>query len=351
MSARPPAGGRRLLVLPSGRSRSLLPDTRVAVVCALFSTVALLTAALSLGLGSFPVGVPDVIAALFGDGRRAVHVVVVDWRLPRALMTVLLGAALGVAGAIFQSLTRNPLGSPDVIGFGSGSHTGALVVILLGGGGYPQVAFGALIGGITTAAVVYLLAYRGGVFGFRLILVGIGVSALFGSVNTWLILTADLGSAMSAAIWGAGSFNGVGWDAALQATVVLAVLFPLVTALSRPLRQLELGDDLARATGVSAGRVRLLAVLVGLAFQATVTAMVGPVAFVALAAPQVARMLAPRSGLSFAGAATMGAAMLAVADLIARQLFAPIQLPVGVVTVAAGGSYLIVMLVRRARPG
>ena len=147
-----------------------------------------------------------------------------NWRLPRVLLALMLGAALGMSGAIFQSLTRNPLGSPDIIGFNSGAYTGALVVILLIGGTYYEIAVGALVGGIATAAVVYLLAYKRGVQGFRLIIVGIAISAMLGSVNTWMILKAKLDDAMAAAVWGAGSLNGLGWTQVWPVVVVLAIL-------------------------------------------------------------------------------------------------------------------------------
>jgi iron complex transport system permease protein len=157
-----------------------------------------------------------------------------------------------MSGAIFQSLTRNPLGSPDIIGFSAGSYTGALVVMLLLSGGYYETAAGALNGGIITAMAVYLLAYRRGVQGFRLIIVGIGVAAMLSAFNTWMIREADLQVAMSAAIWGAGSLNGPGFEQLLPVVIVLCLVSPPALFLSRPMRQLEVGDDMARASGVNA---------------------------------------------------------------------------------------------------
>ena len=136
-------------------------------------------------------------------GTEQVRLVVVDWRLPRALLAALFGAALGLSGAIFQSLTRNALGSPDVIGFNMGSYTGVLIVMLAGGSGFLLIASGAVAGGLITALLVYLFAYQSGVQGFQLIIIGIALSAMLGSLNTWIIVKADVAFAMQAAVWGA----------------------------------------------------------------------------------------------------------------------------------------------------
>jgi iron complex transport system permease protein len=243
--------------------------------------------------GTYPLDVDQVIAALSGRETGLVRDIVVEWRLPRVLAAVVFGAALGVSGAVFQSLTRNPLASPDVIGFSTGSYTGALVVILVTGGSYTALAGGALVGGILTAAVVYLLAYRRGVQGFRLIIVGIGVSAMLASLNSWMILRADLDVAISAAMWGAGSLGAITWAQVTGGAVVIGVLLVGCAGLGGSLRQLELGDDTAKAQGVSVERARLALVVIGVALTATVTAAAGPISFVALAAPQIAR---PRGG-------------------------------------------------------
>ncbi len=171
---------------------------------------------------------------------------VTEWRLPRALAAVAFGAALGASGALFQSVTRNPLASPDIIGFSTGSHTGALIVIVLIGGSYLQVAGGALAGGMATATLVYLLAWRNGVKGFRLIIVGIAVSAALGSFNIWLMLTADLEVALSAAVWGTGSLSAVSWDQTVIGSAIVVLLLVGTSTLTRGLRQLELGDDVAK---------------------------------------------------------------------------------------------------------
>lgn len=324
-------------------------DMRAAAVIATMLTVAVIIGLLTIASGEYKVPLPEVIGALFGQTSGRVHMVVVEWRLPRTLLALVLGAALGMSGAIFQSLTRNPLGSPDIIGFNSGAYTGALIVIIVFGGSYYQIAGGALLGGIATAGLVYLLSYRSGVQGFRLIIVGIGVSAVLSSLNTWMMLRAQLEVAMAAAVWGAGSLNGLGFDKLGPTLVVVGVLIPIALMLSRPMQLLEMGDDAARALGVSAEPVRLALVVTGVALTATATAVAGPISFVALAAPQIARRLSGSPGVALIPAAAMGALLLAGADYLAQHAFAPTQLPVGVVTVSVGGLYFAWLLMREAR--
>ncbi|RIJ53219.1 iron-enterobactin ABC transporter permease, partial [Clavibacter phaseoli] len=194
---------------------------REALVGAALAVAILALALVALGTGDFPLTVPEVIRAMaLPDGSFA-STIVLEWRLPRVLAALAFGAALGVAGAVFQSLTRNPLGSPDIIGFSTGSYTGALVVTTLAGATFLPTAVGALAGGLGTALVVYLLAYRGGVQGFRLIITGIAVTAVLHGVNTFLLLKAGTEVAMAASIWGAGSLALVGWDRALPAFAAL----------------------------------------------------------------------------------------------------------------------------------
>jgi len=324
-------------------------DVRTVAVCLALAALALVVALVTLASGDFQVALADVAGALLGQAEGRIRMVVLEWRLPRTALAVLLGAALGLAGAIFQSLTRNPLGSPDIIGFDAGAYTGALVIITLVGGGYFAVAGGALLGGLLTAALVYVLAYRRGVQGFRLIIVGIGVSAMLTSLNTWMLLRAKLEVAMAAAIWGAGSLNGMTLERLGYAGLILAVLVPLALAMSRPMAQLELGDDAARAMGVNAERSRLALLVVGVALTATVTATAGPIGFVALAAPQLARRLTGSGGVAMLPAAAMGALLLVSADYLAQRAFAPTQLPVGIVTVSLGGVYFAWLLLHEAR--
>lgn len=332
-----------------GDGFSVLLDVRALLVGVPLVLAGLAAGLFALATGDFTLGVGQVLQAFTGDADTLTRTVVLDWRLPRVLSALLFGAALGMSGGIFQSLTRNPLGSPDIIGFNTGAYTGALLVILTVGGSYLQIALGALAGGIVTALTVYLLAFRKGSQGFRLIIVGIGVSAMLASLNQWLILRAELEVSMAAAVWGAGSLNGISWEQAAPAAAVVLVVSVAAMAVSRRMRMLELGDDAARALGVRTEPTRVLLMVLGVALTAAVTAVAGPIAFVALAAPQLARRLTRSAGITLLPSALVGAVLLSASDLAAQRLFAPIQLPVGVVTVCIGGIYLVWLLAREAR--
>nr|WP_288121937.1 iron chelate uptake ABC transporter family permease subunit [Rhodococcus sp. (in: high G+C Gram-positive bacteria)] len=324
-------------------------DVCTVLVCAALLLLTAVVAVLAIGTGDYHVPPGQVLAAVFGDAPRITEIVVMQSRFPRVALAFLFGAALGVSGAIFQSLTRNPLGSPDIIGFSTGAYTGALVVILTLGGGYYRTGAGALVGGLVAAAVVYVLAYKRGVQGFRLIIVGIAVSAVLASVNTWLVVKADVSEAIAAAVWGAGTLNGLGWPQVVPVLVALAVVTPAAAALSTRLPVLEMGDDAARALGIRVEPTRLMLVILGVALTALVTAAAGPISFVALAAPQLARRLTGTSSVAMVPAACMGALLLIVSDDAAQRVFAPTQLPVGVVTVCVGGAYFVWLLAREGR--
>lgn len=321
---------------------------RSLMVMAVVGLCLLLLALLSLTSGTYPVAIPDLLLSLQGQGEEMVRMIVMEWRLPRILLSLLLGSALGMSGAIFQSLTRNPLGSPDIIGFAAGSYTGALVVILLLSGGYYQIALGALIGGVVTALVVYLLSMRHSLGGFRLIITGIGISAMLSAFNSWMIKAADLNVAMAAAVWGAGSLNGLGFEQLVPVTIIMLILVPLLCLSSRAMKQLELGDDIARSSGISTGSTRLSLMVLGVALTAVVTATAGPIAFIALAAPQIAQRLTRSAGVALLPSALTGALLLLSADWAAQHAFST-QLPVGIMTVSIGGLYFIWLLIREGR--
>ncbi|MGO1284242.1 MAG: FecCD family ABC transporter permease [Brachybacterium tyrofermentans] len=316
------------------------------------SAVLLLTGAvvslLALMLGDYRLSGQQVFAALAGRGDEITTVIVRDWRLPRALAALVFGAALAVSGAVFQSLTRNPLASPDIIGFSTGSYTGALLVLLVLGGGYLQVAAGAITGGIATALVIYVLAHRRGMQGFRLIIVGIAVSSMLGALNSYLLLVARREIALGAAIWGAGSLASVDTTMLRWGTLAIGLLLALVATVAPALRELELGDDVALAHGVVRRRVWAVAVVAGVALTAVVTAACGPIAFVSLVAPQIVRRLAGQGDAPLVPTALLGAVLLGAADLVGQHAL-PQPVPVGLVTVVVGGCYLLHLILRERR--
>lgn len=335
-------------VLSPSHLASVRLRPRSVVVGAATVAAILALAVLSLGWGTYPVAPDAVIRALLGSGTALDTTVVVGWRLPRVLAAVTLGALLAIAGALFQTVTRNPLASPDILGLSNGAFTGMLITLVLVSSSWPARAAGALVGCLAASLLIWLLAYRGGVQGFRLIVVGIGVSAMLASLNTWMLLQVELETAMFASAWGHGSLNGVTGDA-LGGVLLCAMPVALAAfALGPSLRQLELGDDLATATGVRPHLVRSVALLIGVVLVAAATAIAGPIAFVALAAPQIARRLARSPSLSLTLSGLVGALVLLASDAIAQHVL-PVALPVGVVTVSVGGAYLIVMIVSEIR--
>ncbi|WP_437385748.1 FecCD family ABC transporter permease [Plantibacter flavus] len=343
--------------LPSARSdggASLLAPPRDVARrrAALWLGAACAVAALlivGLSVGELAVSPMQVLSTLFGGGDRGTAVVVLEWRLPRLLMGALLGAALGLSGALFQIITRNPLGSPDVLGFSTGAFTGVLIVMLGGIPGYFATSVGALLGGLATAAVIWFLVIRRSSAGFRLIVAGIGVTALINAVNTVMITGADERQALSAAIWGAGSLNGVEslW---IVPSILVVLLCALVVAWIRPALTLyQLGDDVSAALGVRSVRLRMTAIVIGVVLIALATAVAGPIAFVALAAPQIARRLWATGPVPLAASAATGSVLLMASDLIAQRIIAPTILPTGIVTICLGGLYLVWALARRGR--
>lgn len=338
-------GPQRHIVRIGGASAVANTRALLLVLSALLvGTVAFL---LAVTLGDYPVPVDQVFAILGGSDGGFASKVVLEWRLPRAAASLVFGAALGVSGAIFQSVTRNPLGSPDVIGLGVGAYTGALIAALMAGSQLTMTLF-ALAGGLATAAVVTLLAYRRGLSGGRFVIMGIAVSSALTAVNTILILRMNTRYATSVSIWGQGTLQDVTWIEVLTVGTGIALLLSAAAALAPSMRQLELGDDTAASSGVPMERARLGLLAVGTLLIALVTSITGPIAFVALVAPQLARLIARSPGATLLGSAASGAMLLSVSDVVAGHLF-PLSVPVGVVTAVLGGVYLLGLILREAR--
>ncbi|MFJ3978745.1 FecCD family ABC transporter permease [Streptomyces sp. NPDC090021] len=330
---------------------SLRIERRALAVGALLVLGAFVMAVLLIGTGDFDIAPWDVVQTLLGNGTPANDFIVNDLRLPRVLVALLVGAALGMAGAVFQSVTRNPLGSPDLLGFSYGSAVGALVVIILLNGSATAVAVGALLGGLLAGAAVYLLAYRRGIHGYRLVLVGIGASAMLVAVIQYLITKAQLVEASRAMVWLTGSLAGRDWAQVWPLLLTCAVLFPLVLGQSRALRMIEMGDDAAYAVGVRVERTRMLLMLAAILLTTAASAAAGPISFVALAAPQLARRLTRSPGANLLTAALMGSVVLLLSDWASQRAFGADQLPVGVVTGLVGGVYLLWLLVTERKAG
>lgn len=339
----------RAVRTPGGLSLRLEP--RVLTVVVLLLAAACAAGVALIGTGDAKIPAADVLRTLAGNGTAYQDFIVNELRLPRVLVGLLVGASLGLGGALFQSVSRNPLGSPDVLGLSQGSTAGALVVIVLMSGSASQVTLGALAGGLATGLAIYVLAWKRGVHGYRLVLVGIGVNAVMTAVNGYLLTKADLVDATRAVVWMTGSLGGRGWEQVWPLLVLCAVLVPLVLANGRGLRMMEMGDDISNALGVRVQRVRLVLMVCAVLLVAAATAAAGPVSFVALTAPQLARRLTRSPGPNLVPSLCMGATLLVAADWASQRVFGADQLPVGVVTGVLGGAYLLWLLVTERRAG
>ncbi|MFI6516454.1 FecCD family ABC transporter permease [Spirillospora sp. NPDC050679] len=344
-------GAPRYGVLRAGGA-SLRFRPRALAVAAACLLAALAVAVVLIGSGDYALSPAGVLRTLAGKGDPAADFIVHKLRLPRVVTGLAVGAALGLAGALFQSLTRNPLGSPDILGFTQGSAAGALLVIVMFNGGAVAVAGGSVAGGLLAGVVIYALAGRRGAHGQRLVLFGIGVAAILTGVNGFLLTRAQIIEAAQAMVWMTGSLDGSDYADVAPLLVAMAVLVPLSAVFcGRALRMLEMGDEAARALGVPIGRVRALLLGVAILLTALAAAAAGPVSFIALSAPQLARRLTRTTGPNLLPSLAMGAALLVAADWVAQHAFPGRQLAVGVVTGLLGGGYLVWLLVRERRTG
>ncbi|TDK25891.1 iron ABC transporter permease [Arthrobacter crusticola] len=306
--------------------------------------------AVSVLLGSYTVTVPDFFRILGGAQIPGASFIVLENKLPRALMAVLVGIGFGMAGTIFQTLLRNPLASPDVIGISYGASASAVTAIVLFGASGAAVSFAAVAGGLAVAAALYLTARRGGLGGYRLILVGIAFAAVLHALVNFLLTRADLRTAAEALVWLTGSLNSSNWDRAVLLGGALVLLVPAALVLSRILQLLELGDDAAAGLGVRVEASRAALILTGACLAAVSTAAAGPVAAVAfLCGPIARRLVGGPPSLALAG--LVGAVLVLAADFAAANLIPGTSLPVGVLTGALGAPVLLWLLISVNRSG
>ncbi len=304
---------------------------------------------LSLASGDIQLSAAQVFSALAGDGTAVDSLVVNTFRLPRVAAAIVVGIAFAVSGALMQSLTRNPLGSPDILGINAGAAFGALMSIVV----FRDVTLGmpiaGLMGALVAACLCAVLSVGGGVG--RLILVGIGLNFVLTAGVDMMMRRADTIQAAQATLWLTGSLNDASFTSMQPAIIGLAFFLPVALWVAPDLDRLALGDDLARGLGVRALLVRWLTMLsaVGLAALAVTTA--GPVAFIAFLAGPIARGLIGSPNASVMTSALAGATIMLGADLLSRVAFQPVVLPVGVTTALLGAPYLMWVLARHARKG
>jgi len=313
---------------------------RTRVVLAVLTTLLVLALGARVLLGDFTVTLPGLVRILAGEQLPGATYIVLESKLPRAVLAGLVGVAFGTAGSIFQTVLRNPLASPDLIGVSTGASAAAVFAIVVLGQTGAAVSVAAVAGAVAVAALVRIVA--GGVAGHRLVLVGVGIGAALQAVIQYLFTRADTFDAQLALWWLTGSVSRADWSSIRLLTVVLVVLLPAVIVLAKSLRVVELGSELATGLGVPARRAELLLVLAVL-LTAVAVAAAGPVAFVAFLASPIARALnAGRA--TIAGAAMTGAAVVVAADYAADYLLADVNYPVGVVTGALGAPFLLWLL-------
>ncbi|MEU6000106.1 iron ABC transporter permease [Streptomyces sp. NPDC047197] len=274
------------------------------------------------------------------------ELVVGTLREPRLAVGLLVGAAFGVAGGLIQTVARNPLASPDIIGISQGASALTVGAMTLGVTSATVLPYLSVLGGIAAAALVYVFAWRGGLHATRFVLIGIGFAIALRSITTLFMTKGDYLVAQQAQIWMTGSLNGRGWAEATPLAWTLLALLPFVFWAARAQRSVTMDDDTATALGVRLGHVRLGLVLLGVVLASVATGAAGPVDFVALLAPQIARRMTRTAQIPLLCSALLGALIMVLADLLARRLFSPTELPVGVLTAAVGAPYLIWLIIR-----
>ncbi|WP_129669556.1 FecCD family ABC transporter permease [Phytoactinopolyspora endophytica] len=319
----------------------------IVVGVSLFAAL-LVTAALTLALGDLGVPASRLTSILWADLGPQEAFVLERLRGPRLAVAATAGAGLGVSGALFQAVTRNPLGSPDVIGLAAGASAGAAAFGLMWTGVLP-LPVGALLGAIVAMALLYLGTGQGFSSPTRMIIVGIGINAMALAFVQWIITRTTREQATAIAAYINGSTASRSWDDVRLMAAALVVLLPMALVLSRRLRIVEMGDDLADALGARADRTRFWSVILAICAATAAVTVVGPVAFVALTAPQIARRLTRSPGPNVATAALTGALVLCLADMVAQHGPIDAQLPVGIFTAAVGGVYLGYLLITEFR--
>lgn len=328
---------------------SALIESKVVWLIGGSSLLTLALVCVALGVGDIEIPFWEALRTAVWDRDGEYDFVINRLRFPRAVVAVLAGICLAVSGKIFQSLIDNPLVSPDIIGVNQGAAALA-VTLLVTGGPTVLLPFAAFAGAVLAAVVVYLLAWRHGISSSRLVLVGIGIGALLASVTTFLTVRFPIEQVAAAARWQAGTLINSSWQDARTLALGMAVLMPLAFIFMRRLRILTLGDDVAVSLGIRVELSRLLILSVGAGLAALAVAVVGPLGFVALLVPQMARLLWNKTTAgTLALTALLGAAMLLGSDIIAQRLFAPVILPAGIITASVGGPLFLFLLYRYNR--
>lgn len=321
---------------------------RLAMVILALGIIVLALFVAALSLGSAGLSPAQVIGGVFGQGKQATVFVVQELRLPRGMAAVLIGAALGISGTLFQRVLGNPLASPDFLGVAAGASTATVTAIVLGGVAGLTLPMYALIGGAVTAALIYLFAWKQGVSEYRFILIGIGVSAFASSITSYLLARAEFSDARAAITWLVGSVGQASTEMSVLVAGALLLFALFAPVIARLLRALELGDETASVLGARVERDRFIVLGTGVALVSLATAATGPIAFVAMLAGPLSSILLGSAGRSILATALMGSVLMQVSDLIAQHAL-PWPISTGVVTGLFGAPYIVWVLISSAR--
>jgi iron complex transport system permease protein len=335
------------LIRPGFLPVSLLVKWRTLVVMLALTLLIGLVLIINAGVGEYSISPGDVLATILGNGVGQQNFIVLDLRIPRSLVALLVGIGLAVSGTILQGLTRNALASPEVMGVTAGASLGAVsLIIFFTSAPVAWLPFAALLGAALSAAITYRLAWRGGVTPLRLVLTGIAISAITTAGVNVLLVQGNIARVDQAVIWLAGSVYGRTWEHLWPMLPWYIVFVPLTIGLSRQLNVLNYGDDIARGLGSRVELSRGLLLLASVALAGVSVALAGAVAFVGLMAPHIARRLVgPGHGALVPTAGLVGGLLVVTADLVGRTIAAPVEIPCGLVTAAIGAPFFIWLLV------
>jgi iron complex transport system permease protein len=328
-------------------------DRRVPLMLLCLAVIIAIAMVINVGRGEYPISPLDIIKTILGiDTGNPDHAFVIhNLRLPRTLVAFMVGVALAISGTIFQGLTRNPLADPGIIGINAGASLAAVTVIIL----FPAapiytLPLSAFTGALLMAMLIYSLAWNNGSSPILLILMGVGLSAIASAFTSLMITFGEIYSVSDALVWLAGSVYGRTWEQVFSFLPWLIVFVPMALTLARHLNALNLGDDVAKGLGSRVEWQRGLLVLVGVALAGAGVATAGMIGFVGLIAPHLGRQLV---GTNHEGliptSALLGGVIVVAADLLGRTLFAPIEIPCGVVTAAIGAPYFLYLLIRNRK--
>ncbi|MBW4454448.1 MAG: iron ABC transporter permease [Nostoc indistinguendum CM1-VF10] len=326
---------------------------RVPVILLCLAVVIAVAMVMNVGRGEYPISPLDIVKTILGldTGNPDHSFVIQNLRLPRTLVAFMVGMALAISGTIFQGLTRNPLANPGIIGINAGASLAAVVVIVL----FPSapiytLPLSAFAGALLMAILIYSLAWNNGSSPILLILMGIGLSAITSAITSLMITFGEINDVSNALVWLAGSVYGRTWEQVFSLLPWLIVFVPMALTLARHLNALNLGDDVAKSLGSQVEWQRGLLIVVGVALAGSGVATAGNIGFIGLIAPHVGRQLVGATHEALIPtSALLGGAIVVMADLLGRTLFAPIELPCGVISAAIGAPYFLYLLIRNRK--